>query len=382
MQDGKKFLFAPLSSFGYLFPAIKLAHLLMERGDDVRFLTTIRYEPLLRLYGIPTFGISNNRSEHPFLHPPLWYDDPFLEDVAAVFDQVVNYLRPDAIISTPLTLPAFISAERHAIPLIIIGFSDYLFPALGEQDAGKVWRLGEFSGFYNRARARLHLPPVSAAAETTPLIGDRHLIRNIPELDGGRHTLPPQVAYAGGLYWEPEYHNPALARFLAAGAEPVVYVQLGRLFADGAVWGQLLTIFEQLPYRFIIDVGRADYLAHTVRIPPNLFLAPFIPLGKYADAVQLVLCTAQSTSVIGAILHGKPIVSMPHSDDAKELTVKIEAHQIGRRVEELSVGGLQACFEAVQRPPYRDNVLHYRQLFDRYDDPDLLYTMLHNTLRA
>lgn len=381
MQGGKKFLVAPLSSFGYLFPAIKLAHLLMARGDDVRFLTSIRYEPLLRLYGIPTFGISNNRSEHPFLHPPLWYDDPFLEDVAAVFDQVVNYFRPDAIISTPLTLPAFISAERHAIPLIVIGFSEYLFPALGEQHAGKAWRLGQFTGFYNKARARLHLLPVPASAEATPLIGDRYLIRNIPELDDAR-VLPPQVAYVGGLYWEPEYHNPALARFLAAGDEPVVYVQLGRLFADGVVWGQLLTIFEQLPYRFLVDVGRADYLAHTARLPANLFLAPFIPLGKYATAVRLVLCTAQSTAVIGAILHGKPIVSLPHSDDAKELTLKIEAHQIGRRIEELSVAGVQACFDVVQGPPYRDNVLGYRQLFMRYDDADRLVALVHDSLRV
>lgn len=377
----KRFLFVPLSSFGYLFPAVKVAHILMGRGDDVRFLTSIRYEPLLQLYGIPTIGISNNRSEHPFLHPPLWYDDPLLEDVVTAFDQVISHVRPDAIVSTPLTLPAFVCAERHGIALIVIGFSEYLFPGIGEQNKTKAWRLGEFTGFYNRARARLDLPPVPASAESTPLLGDRYLIRNIPELDDAR-TLPAQVMYAGGLYWEPEYHNPALARFLEEGQLPVVYVQLGRLFGDGALWGQLMTIFEQLPFRFLVDVGRADYLAHSNRIPSNLFLAPFIPLGKYADVVTCVLCTAQSTSVVSAILHDKPIVSLPHSDDAKELTVKIEAYQIGRRVTEISAVALRECFDEVQQPHYRDAVHTYRSLFERYDDPSQIYTMIHSVFGA
>lgn len=376
MPAVKRFLFVPLSSFGYLFPAVKVAHVLMEWGDDVHFLTSIRYEPLLRLYGIPTLGISNNRSEHPFLHPALWYDDPLLEEVISAFDQVVNHVRPDAIVSTPLTLPAFITAERHGIPLIVIGFSEYLFPGIGEQNRTKAWRLGEFTGFYNKARARLDLPPVPVSVEATPLLGDRYLIRNIPELDDAR-TLPPQVSYAGGLYWEPEYHNPALARFLKTGQQPVVYVQLGRLFNDGALWGQLLTSFAELPYRFVVDVGRADYLAQPHQIPANLFLAPFIPLGKYADVVALVLCTAQSTSVISAILHGKPIVSLPHSDDAKELTVKIEAYQIGRRLTQVSTAALRECFDEVQQSPYRDNVLAYRQLFERYDDASQIYATIH-----
>lgn len=381
MPTAKRFLFAPLSSFGYLFPAVRVAHALLERGDDARLLTSIRYEPLLQLYGIPTFGVSNNRSEHPFLYPPLWYDDPHLEEVVAAFDRVIDHMRPDAIISTPLTLPAFICAERHSIPLVVIGFSEYLFPGIGEQNSTKAWRLGEFTGFYNNARARLGRPPVPVSAEATPLLGDRYLIRNIPELDDAR-ALPARAVYAGGLYWEPEYHNPALARFLGEGQTPVVYVQLGRLFNDGALWGQLITILEELPYRFLVDVGRADYLAHTPRRPANVFIAPFIPLGKYAGVVDCVLCSAQSTSVIAAILHGKPIVSLPHSDDAKELTVKIEAHQIGRRLSEVSAAALRDCFDAVQQPPYRDNVLAYRRLFAPYDDAGRIYATIHAVFDA
>jgi len=143
------------------------------------------------------------------------------------------------------------------------------------------------------------------------------------------------------------------------------------------LWGQLLTSFAELPYRFLVDVGRADYLAQPHQIPANLFLAPFIPLGKYADVVALVLCTAQSTSVISAILHGKPIVSLPHSDDAKELTVKIEAYQIGRRLTQVSTAALRECFDEVQQSPYRDNVLAYRQLFERYDDASQIYATIH-----
>ncbi len=381
MGSKKKYLFIPLSSFGYLFPAIKVAHILMERGEEVLFATTIRYVDLLNLQGIPSVGVMNQASEEPFLFPGTWYCDPYLQNTVNTFSQIIESYRPDVIISNPLGLSAMIVAEKYQLPYINIGFCEYLYPGIGEANATKEWRIKELTEFYNQNRAKLSLPPVPVSVANSPLIGNRYLIRNIPELDESRQ-LPSKVSHVGALYWEPPYKNPKLRHFIAtrkAESQALIYMQIGRLFADKPFWQQLMSVIEGLPYSFVADLGRADYLDRGQELPENVFGSPFIPLGHIASEVDFVLCSAQSTSVVSALTHGKAILSIPHSADGQEFTHKIEAKRIGVGIldkSKVEKEYLLHCFNLLSDPEILGNVERYQMRFHEYDNEDFIFKVL------
>ncbi len=381
MSSNRKYLFIPLTSFGYLFPAIKIAHILQERGEDVLFATTIRYVDLLNLNGIPSVGILNQASGEPFLFPGTWYCDPYLSNTVDTFSKIIESYRPDVIVSNPLGLSAMLVAEKYEIPFINIGFCEYLYPGIGEENPTKEWRIKEFTGFYNQNRAKLSLPPIPVSPENSPLIGDKYLIRNIPSLDEPRE-LPPMVSHVGALYWEPAYKNPRLNRFIrdSKGQQrPIVYLQIGRLFGDTLFWDQLLNVIKELPYHFVADFGRADYLQNMQEFPNNLFGSPFIPLGHISSDVDFVICSAQSTSVVSAITHGKPILSIPHSADGHEFTQKIESKKIGLGIMDKSNvhrDYMMYCFEQMQSLEILQHVAYYQQQFQAYEQEERLIEAL------
>lgn len=347
--------------------------MLMEKGDDVLFATTIRYDDILKFNGIPSVGILNQANDNPFLFPGTWYCDPHLNNTVNTLGQIVDSYKPDAIISNPLGIAAMIIAEKYSIPFVNVGFSEYLYPGIGEVNKTKQWRINEISSHYNANRSKLFLPPIAVSEKDSPLIGEAYFIRNIPELDDVRE-LPSQVSYAGGLYWEPHYQSPRLNRFInwaKSEHRPVVYVQIGRLFGEAPFWKSLLNVFQDLPYAFIADLGRADYLHQNDVLPKNVFGSPFIPIGAIQEDIEFVICSAQSTSLISAIIHGKPILSIPHSADAYEFTSKIKEKNIGLGIvdkELIDKSYLLHCFNEIKKPVYKESVHHYQNIFLEFDE--------------
>lgn len=379
MSFPKKFLFIPLSSPGYLFPAIRLAKILEGQGNTVKFATTKEYQLLLQCQGFDVQGIHNDGIT--FLHPSAWFNAGKAVQEIRVLEASVQEFKPDVIVTNPLVLAAFVLAERHQLPLLNLGFAEYLYPNPGRFHNGKQWRIGSVAGFYNQYRAQLDLPPVDIDPENCPLIGDCHLLRNSPELYG-EEGLPSKVKFVGDLYWEPEFKHPRMMAFVErqqAAGRPVVYVQIGRLFEDAPLWERLLALFGQMDAAFVVDTGRADYLRPGTEIPQNCFLAPFIPLGPIAEHVAFVLFTGQSTAAISGILHGKPLLSLPHSADAHEFTQRLEARQLATGLygqDQWNLMGLKAKFDQVLKRGNHLETAFYRQTLLRYDDALVYQTVI------
>ncbi|MEE8056472.1 MAG: hypothetical protein V3T17_01355 [Pseudomonadales bacterium] len=383
----KKYLFTPLASFGYFFPAIKIAHILQQRGENVLFASAPIYGPLLQIYGIHSVEIRNQKNEHPFLMPGLWYSDTATEDAVNALEQVINHYRPDVIVSNPLALASFVVAERHTIPNVITGFCEYLYPIRDSEDTTGQWRIGDMTRHYNNCRLRLNLEPIAVDPINSPLIGDKYLLRNIPQLKEP-NDLPAKVSYVGGLYWEPGYINHELMHFIRQSQRnklPLVYVQIGRLFQDDQIWSSLVNILERLPMNFIVDVGRADYMRNNTSLPSNFYVNSFIPLGKIADDIQFVLCSGQSTTVISAIIHGKAILSIPHAADAIDLSKKIQAKGLGTALyshaTDLQEIAIRRCIDKLEDNVFQSKVQEYQKLFLDYDDPELIFKHVTSVLQ-
>lgn len=374
----KRYLFIPQSSPGCLYSAVRLGHLLERGGDEVLFATTSEYSIMLETRGLSCIGFRKN--DVPFLHPSTWFHPENAAPEVSQLRTVVEQFQPDIIVTNPLVLVGFVLAERYGVPLYNLAYTESLYPGARPGDETKSWRLGAATEYYNEYRRALALPQVAADPLTTPLYGDRCFLRSSPELYDG-DDVQSRVEFIGDLYWEPPYENTRLRRFCRRHRDdglPVIYVQMGRLFEDRALWSELLSCFAQMPAAFVFDLGRADYVDRNVALP-NCFFCGFVPLGAIQDDIDLVLCSGQSTICIAAILHGKQLLLLPNSADGAELTARLERRglAIGLHGPDRSDFDMLHCaMLALLEKPLVKNVEHYRRTLLHYDDARV-YSIVH-----
>ncbi|MBO1348463.1 MAG: hypothetical protein EBE86_014215 [Hormoscilla sp. GUM202] len=377
-SNASKYLFIVSSSYGHLFPAIRLAHLLQKRRKDVLFVSAREHKILFDTYGIKCISVSNQ--PNPFLSTYDWYDSEVGRYQYDVIKQVVDEYQPDTIVATPLVMPAFVLAEAHSIPLIVIGYCEYLFPSVGEKNSKKQWRIESITQHYNNLRENLCLPLIPADTATSPLIGNKYLLRSIPHFTT-QENLPSQVEFVGSLIWEPKYINYDLDRFISKNRNnkrkrPLFFVQIGRLFSDRNLWNTLIMLLGKLPADFVVDLARSDYMRNHIEFPENFYLHPFVPLGYIKDDVCGVICSGQTTSVVSAIYYGKPILGIPNSADGAEVTDRIVENGIGAGIyqeHDIREDIFLNYFDKIEKGIYDDKRYFYQQHFLFYEEEDRLF---------
>ena len=371
-----KYLFIVSSSYGHLFPAIRLAHVLQSHGGDVLFVAARENQFLLESQGLKCVCFSGQ--PHPFLSTYNWYESYTGQQQYQLIRAVADAYRPDTIVGTPLALPAFILSELCSTPLIVIGYCEYLFPGVGDTGSAKQWRIESITRHYNELRQRLGLPAISADPADSPLIGDIHLIRSVPQFTA-RDGMPPCVKYVGALLWEPAYVNHDLDRFVAARPNresPIFYVQIGRLFEEPHRWERLVRLLGDAPARFIVDLGRSDYLSDHAEFPDNFYLHPFIPMGHVKDEISGVICSGQTTSVLSALFHGKPMLGIPNSGDGAEVTRRIVDHGVGTGIFDpagLEEAVLSKFIHSATQGCFQTKVMLQQSSFQAHDDDARLF---------
>lgn len=342
-----KNLFVVPASAGHFYPLVELASLLMSRGEDALFIIDSRYEQLCRTYGIPYIGVSNNLSSEAFLHVGHWfYEQQVFEQAGVIEDVVLNY-RPDRVVTSVLCLSALLTAERFQLPTIFLGYSINLFPSNSiepnsEGFQSKQWRYGEFCKLYNQVRSKVGLSLVDKDEDENPFYGSIYLTRLIPSLDHS-NCYPSQVLPIGStLYSVPHYRNPGIDLFIErckSASKRLVYIQIGRLFDSSDIWHSLMEQMLQADdgTYYLIDVGRGDYYQPFVKnmMSDKVFIDHFIPVGQYAEYVDCIISSGQTTTFLAAIQHNLPILSLPYSADGIEVSKLIQSMKIG-----------DACFEA------------------------------------
>ncbi|MFZ6766881.1 glycosyltransferase [Undibacterium sp. Di26W] len=314
---------------------------------------------------------------NPFLSTRDWYDSRVGRYQYDFIKQVLDAYQPDVIVCTQLVMPAFVLAEIVKIPLIVIGYCEYLFPGIDDTCSSKQWRIESLTQHYNNLRENLGLPLVTADPATTPLIGDKYLLRSIPQLTT-ETNLPSQVELVGGLIFEPPYVNVDMDNFIATSQEnnrPLYYVQIGRLFNDRHLWDKLICILGNLPVNFILDLSRSDYVNEHIEFPDNFYLHPLVTIAYIKDAVLGVICSGQTTSVLSAIYHGKPVLGIPNSADGAEGTDRIVKHGIGAGIfstDDMREDVFMYFFSEVERGIFEDKLHYFQTHLLSYEDDDQL----------
>ena len=189
-----KHLFVVQASFGHLLPAMRLARLVLERGHEALFVASDQYSALLDAHGLEHVAVANTGM--PFLSTYDWYDVTTVGIQVELLRKIVEQHRPDVLVTGPLGLSTFMAAELRSLPVVVIGYGEYLYPGVGDLDPGRWWRLRTITSFYNACRRAQGLAPVEAEPETSPLLGSRYLLRNVPQFTSPSE-LPARVTSAG-----------------------------------------------------------------------------------------------------------------------------------------------------------------------------------------
>lgn len=371
-----RYLFASLSSYGFLLPAIAIARALERRGHSVAFVTdpsmghALRQAGMERIPRVPQDGRSFQieLAGHP------------LETVRQVkhLEHAVETFQPDVLVGHELALGPLIAGERHGIPTAMVGLAAFIWPSEASMLHGTAgfyeWVVERYEGFldsYRVTRETFQLPPRTFEGhDQNPLLGDLFLLRTVAELEGDPESLPSRVHLVGDCAWSSTAPEPELEAWLEdarASGLPILYAQPGRFFEKQGFWEALADALDGQPVLVAASVGRMD--RKTSRIPSNFFVRDHVPQELVLPHATAVLCTSTTTAVLGALTHGLPLLIVPGGGGGEQTDLAFRCQSRGvayhLKAADVNAERLGALIQELLIPetPARRNALRMRDAF-------------------
>jgi UDP:flavonoid glycosyltransferase YjiC (YdhE family) len=309
-------LFTTLPLAGHFHPLVPIARALAAAGHEVAFAARAAFAPAVEHAGFRAFPAGLDRDPEEVL--PQLRTLGGRDRVAFTAREVFAGLRPRHLIPDLLALAAAwppdllvreereyggcIAAERLGLPYAAIGIDasgDHLPPGL-------------IAAPLNALRAAHGLPPDPDLAMLHRYLTLRpfppgfqdpaltvaptaHYLRPTPADRSGPEGLPPWID--------------------ALPNRPVVYVGLGTVFNDPAVFRAVIAGLRDEALTLVVTVGRDQDPAAYGPQPPNVHIACYIPLSLLLPRCALAVTHGGSGTLMAALAHGLPLVVIPLSAD-------------------------------------------------------------------
>jgi UDP:flavonoid glycosyltransferase YjiC (YdhE family) len=308
-------LLCPMSDPGYLYPVIAVGLELRRRGENVSVLGRPAAAAPVAAAGLPFVSALDYGEPHAF-NVGRWFHTAAGQ--LRAIRRAARDARADVLLTSVLCHGALLAAEILDRPAVVLGFAVHLWPYAGgvqdepAQPAARDWRLGVMLGQYRAARAEAGLPELGGDGAYRALTGAGLLLRGAPELEYPGAALPDGVSHAGPCWWEPSADPDELDRIdrhLRRSGKPTVYVHLGRVFGGASPWPRLNAAFTGGAMQAVVELGRSDDPQPAADADLLLVREPW--LGPLVDRADLVLTSATSAPVLGALSRGRPLAVMP-----------------------------------------------------------------------
>jgi UDP:flavonoid glycosyltransferase YjiC (YdhE family) len=323
--------FGEATTLAHVARPVVLARSLDPALYDVRVACHPRYNHLL---GDLPFSMIPIHSIAPELFldrirrgSPLWnvadYRTYVKEDLA-----VIKNFSPDMIVGD-WRLSLSISARLAKVPYIAINnayYSPFLRPYFPPPDLAVIRLIGLRifgAGFallrplamayhslpLNRARHAYGLPFLSFDLIGPYTDADYVLYVDVPELVPIRN-LPHHHRYLGPILWSPVVKCPEWWGEVPAD-RPVIYVSLGSS-GQARLLPVILDALATLPVTVLATTAGMSRLS---QVPPNAFVADYLPGEEAARRACLVICNGGSPTTQQALAAGKPILGLTGNTD-------------------------------------------------------------------
>ena len=364
-------------------PAVLAASMDKSRYDVI-FAAANRYSSLLSNLAVPIRQI-NSITQEQFLQAlatgqPLHSASSlrtYVKDDLAILEE----LRPDVVVGD-LRHSLSISARVVGIPYISIVnayWSPYarqrfcvpdipLTHIFGVPIANALFQCARPIAFalhcapMNHVRKEYGLPAIGWDIRTMYTDADWVLYPDVPEL-APTEDAPSTHRYIGPLLWTPSLELPPWWTSLATD-KPIVYITLGSS-GSPKLLSVCLEALQDQPLTLIVGSVRADLKS----IPPNAWVADFLPGLEAARRASVVICNGGSPTSHQALAVGTPVVGLPSNmDQHLNMTYLADAGAgITLRSEHVDTQSLRDCVRRAQEPSYRVSASRIRDSFANYD---------------
>ncbi|MBV8202613.1 MAG: hypothetical protein JOZ15_18515 [Acidobacteria bacterium] len=328
-------LFCTFETPGFLFPAIGLAAALRRRGHQVAFVADRTAEPRLRAAGLERLP-RGNRDGRSF-ETGEWFRPLAVDIQVKHIEHAMTRFGPDLLVGQALALGPLVVRERCGITVAVQGLATYLWPCGAGDGASavtvrrRIWRHQTMLRHLNEARVFAGLP--AAAAAESPLIGDLFQLRSIRELHGAAESLPPGVQLSGACLWEPGERDDELAAWIAAARDsgrPIVFAHHGRACGGLAFWQSLVDGFADGALRIAAATSFLGAERAATLQAGAFHLRRRVEQSRVLRYADLMVGSAASSAVLGALSHGVPCLMVPSGSEQLDLADQVERAGAGR----------------------------------------------------
>jgi UDP:flavonoid glycosyltransferase YjiC (YdhE family) len=225
----------------------------------------------------------------------------------------------------------------------------------------------------NQARVVFKLPevPISdSEVDTDELVGDRYLLRSVPELEPFGPALPRAVHFVGALLGDVPPRSD-LEEYLSNArreGRPVIYLHQSPTFTKGSFIDVVRPFIERRRLGAIIEIANAD--AKIYEFPRGAFVGRDVPLAQAAAGACAMVATGHPSSVLGALTNGIPMLLFPAGSGTEDMAARCELGGCARvsATETLTERAIDELLSWVlDDPGAKEAAERLRRAFSRYD---------------
>lgn len=357
-----RFLFCSLDSPGTLFPSVGMALELQRRGHEVAFVSAPSLGEELAGYGLQRIPRDSQADGASFL-VRRWAEPVEIALQVKHVEHALKVFPADVLVGQQLTFGPLLVAERHKMPLAMIGYATYLwhhnYPGRMDEPADRrarlTWRYQDMLSHLNRARALFRLPALEAPCEQSPMLGDLFLLRSYPAVEKGWDDLPRQVHLVGACLWEPSLPADSdldvwLDQARRSG-QRILYSHHGQFFGDPTFLAALIRASEELGLWVAASVGRLNQPLPD--LPERFFVRNHVSQNAVLPWAAAVVASGHSTVALGALLAGLPSLLVCSGGEQPDIGFRWQAADISRilKPEQVTPTSLREEIERVLSDP-------------------------------
>jgi len=376
-------LLCPIGSRGFVYPMIGIARRLQERGHEVAFATSIDFAGVIASAGMER--LPRDKTDGASFQLSNWGHPLVIAIQVRHVQNAIERFQPDVMLSSTLALGPMIAGELADLPVAMLGLATYLWPvavpggAHRSVDTQADWRHREMVGLYNAARNLFGLSPMSGALDASPLAGSLYLLQTVPLLEPLARHLPKRVRLVGSCLYEPEAPDAELVEWLESHSDRrLIYVQHGSVFRAGeSFWSGMVAASDELGIRAAASMERHRN-APPATHDSNSLARGHVPQRPVLERAEAVVCSANTTAVLGALTHGLPMLLFPTGGEQPALAARCLAAGAATVLPASSpIGDLRAALERVlDGADQRQAARRLQAAFAEVDGPGLVATAL------
>lgn len=373
-------LLPTLGSVGDIHPFLAIGQAARQRGHMVEIISNPHFGPLVAKAGLEFHPVGTlAQYEETYRSPKLWHPihgfGVFWRRMARyavepVYERIATHGRANCVVlATPLMLGARLAQERLGVPLVTAYTAATMLRSCRHPMTLAHWRLPRWWPHAARAGAwraldRWKLEPM-VAADLPPLRSKLGLAPLQQSVFGQWvHSPNAGVTLFADWFaprpddWPPQVHDggfplydgdsasgldPALARFLDAGAPPIVFTPGSAMAHGHAFFASALQCCASLGRRGILLTH--DRRQIPAQLPSTLVHSAYAPFGLLLPRAAALVHHGGIGNCAQALRAGIPQLLLPHGFDQFDNAMRLELLGAGAMLGrgERSAGAMSAA---------------------------------------